>query len=392
MDGQDNQEGLEVVGVEEEDFDAILARLEDLPLPRLREAFEARPELARVTDANGWTLLHHVVHRGMPAHCAAVVVHFWPESVRHRARNGGQLPMHLVNHLTQHSAADFLLDVWPEAVLHTYGPDEDGNFPFFCSIKNGARLRIVLRLFLQRYLPPDWDGEGGFPPEMAADHPAFRDGVRALQLALEVNAHLGVINLVLLGWPASLQERLVNGLTPVHLAIATGGARDVVEYLVHWRPAMVREQDGDGNLPIHYAGWHHDEAWRADADAARALIEAWPESLLEANHAGELPVHRAVQASSPALVQVLAELSPQSLHARNAAGLTPLHLAVARGPDASPGVVACLLDQHPGVLQQRDAHGLLPMALAVASRAPLDVLFLCVLKWPECVPHGGDRA
>jgi hypothetical protein len=91
------------------------------------------------------------------------------------------------------------------------------------------------------------------------------------------------------------------------------------------------------------------------------------------------------QANSLALVQVLSEPSPQSLQARNAAGLTPLHLAVARGPDASPGVVACLLDQRPGVLQQRDARGLLPMELAVASRAPLDVLFLCVLKWPECV-------
>jgi hypothetical protein len=391
MDGQDNHEGLEVVGDEEEDFNTIVALLEDLPLPRLREAFEARPELARVTDANGWTLLHHVIHRGMPAHCAAVVVHFWPESVRHRARNGGQLPMHLVNHRTQHSAADFLLDVWPEAVLHTYGPDEDGNFPFFCSIKNGARLRIVLRLFLQRYLPPDWDGEGGFPPEMAADHPAFRDGVRALQLALQVNAHLGVVNLVLLGWPASLQERLGDECSPLHFAVANGGAHDVVEYLVRWGPGAVREQDGHGNLPIHYAGWHHDEAWRADADAARALIEAWPESPLEANRAGELPVHRAAQTDSRALVQLLAERSPQSLRVRNRAGRTPLHEAVAR-QDASPSVVACLLDQRPGVLQLRDKKGLLPMELAVASRAPLEVLFLCVLKCPECVPQGGYRA
>jgi Ankyrin repeat len=160
-----------------------------------------------------------------------------------------------------------------------------------------------------------------------------------------------------------------------------------------WRPGAVRDRDGEGNLPIHCAGWHPGDAWRANAEAAQLLIQTWPASLLETNHAGKLPVRRAAQTHSQALVQqLLAEPSPRSLRVRDAAGSTPLHVAVARQDYPPPDVVECLLDRWPGALQLRDKKGLLPMELAVASRAPLDVLFLCVLKWPECVPHGGDRA
>jgi hypothetical protein len=397
MDGQDNQEGLEVVGLEEEDFDTVLARLEDLPPEELIEAFKARPELARVTDASGWTLLHHVVHAGLPTHCAFIAVHFWPEAVQQRGGEG-ELPLHLVNARTEPAAVVLLVRRWPEAAQHSYGAaDEEGNYPFFCAIRNGAPPEVVLLLFGARY---------GDDAVMAADHPASQDGVRALQIALESNADHVVVGIVHRGWPDSIQATFSHRRTPLHVAVAHGASHAVVRVLVGLRREAVLELDDDGCLPIHHVrsftawvpgdGSFPSDSWQ-NADTAQLLIQTQPVCMLLKNTAGQLAVHKAVQTNSLALVQVLVEQSlpyskyVRTLLARDAAGSTPLHVAVAR-PDAPAPVVKYLVEQGPGALRERDNNGFLPWELAVASGAPLDVLFLCVSTWPECLPPGGDRA
>jgi Ankyrin repeat len=398
MDGQDNQEGLEVVGAEEEDFDAILARLEDLPPEELHHAFAARPELARVTDANGWTLLHHVVHKGVSADRAFIVAHYWPESVQHRGREE-ELALHLANAETDPAAVLLLLRLWPEAARHSYGAvDEAENYPFFCAIRNGAPPQIVLLLFGARY------GDGAV---MGADHPAAHDGVRALQISLEGNADPVVVAIVHTGWPDSIHAAFGHGRTPLHVAVAHGAPQAVVRDLIGLRQEAVLERDDDGCLPIHYVrsftewvpgdGSFQSDSWQ-NADTAQLLVQMEPVCMLLRNNAWQLAVHKAAQTDSLALVQVLVEQSlPYSWHlrtllARDAAGSTPLHVAVARGPDAPPAVVKYLVEQGPGALQERDNNGFLPWELAVACGAPLDVLFLCVSTWPECLPPGGDRA
>jgi hypothetical protein len=50
-------------------------------------------------------------------------------------------------------------------------------------------------------------------------------------------------------------------------------------------------------------------------------------------------------------------------------------------------MVTFLLHQSPRALQLRDASGSLPVEVAAAGDAPLDVLFLLVTKWPECLPR-----
>lgn len=97
------------------------------------------------------------------------------------------------------------------------------------------------------------------------------------------------------------------------------------------------------------------------------------------------------KSSSLDLVRALVAEEPSSseslLRARTvAAGSTPLHAAVSRPDATSPDVVEYLLEGWPGALRIRDAHGYLLLELAVERHAPLDVLFLCLLKWPECVP------
>jgi Ankyrin repeat len=398
MDGQDNQEGLDVAGVEEEDFDAILARLEDLPLEELHHAFAARPELARVTDAaNGWTLLHHVVHKGVSAERAFIVAHYWPESVQHRGREG-ELPLHLANAETDPAVVLLLLRRWPEAARHSYGAaDEAENYPFFCAIRNGAPPQIVLLLFGARY------GDGAV---MGADHPAAHDGVRALQIALEGNADPVVAGIVHTGWPDSIHATFGRGRTPLHVAVAHGASHAVVRDLIGLREEAVLERDENGCLPIHYVRsfteWvpgevlFQSDSWQ-NADTAQLLIQTQPVCMLLKNTAGQLAVHKAVQTNSLALVQVLVEQSlpyskyVRTLLAHDAAGSTPLHVAVAR-PDAPAPVVKYLVEQGPGALRERDNNGFLPWELAVSSGAPLDVLFLCVSTWPECLPPGGDRA
>jgi hypothetical protein len=155
---------------------------------------------------------------------------------------------------------------------------------------------------------------------------AWRTG-RALGRALRANADVEVVRLVRGTWPDAIRAHYGNLRTPLHDAVLIRVPHGVVAELVQWRPEAISERDDEGNLPIHYLylRWYHRlQGLQVDVDVARLLIEAWPGSLLEANDAGELPLHRAVQSDSLPLVRLLVEQNPQALHVGTAAGSAPL--------------------------------------------------------------------
>jgi Ankyrin repeats (3 copies) len=389
----------------------IFALLRRRTVAPLRRALEGRPDLVRVTDdaATGWTLLHHIVHMGLPLAFAELVVGAWPGIVRERGHGGraewGQLPVHLVNARTVREVAALLVQAYPEGlrlpgdlVDHPNCPLE----PFHCALRSGASVGVVRDLLEARY-KPEWDASPSHDPLRASKlplkDPLRVDGVKALSLALQAHADVQVIRLVREAWPDAIHDPTHPAYgyqwSALHDAIQRDASPEVVSLLAQWRPKALHERDADGNnLPIHLLypswSWEHHRTRRLLARSmgvARALLEAWLGSLLEANPAGEYPLHRAVRSGWLPLVRLLAEQNSEALKVREA-GSTPLHVAAAAHADSAAEareILTYLVEQGRDAIELRDAHGLRPLEVAAATGATLDVLFMIVSTRPESV-------
>jgi hypothetical protein len=398
-----NAQGEGAVAVAVEVEDPIFQDLEYLTAARLQAVIAARPDVIRVTDSNGWQVLHHIFHRGLTLPFATVVVRAWPGSVRRRpgrvgTGQAGPLPIHLANARTDPDVAALLINLYQEGlwVPHKYEPYTPLE-PFLGAVKNGAPFAIVSALFAARYSP------AGVAPRhdplllalREAQDPVRGHGRTALRLALvNRSTDVEVVRLLRRAWPDAVGRMdFRSWRTPLHLAVLKAASHEVVTELVQWRPAMVRERNEDGCLPSHMLdlGWyrhrHRINHVHADASAAQVLVNEWPGSLLEPNSDGDLPVHRVVQSGPVAVVEVevLVGPSPESLRARNGAGQTPLMVALCQ-PQVSLEMVEYLVDQCPDALTVRDASGLLPLEVAASKAdASLDVLLVLVSSKPECV-------
>jgi ankyrin repeat protein len=368
--------------------DPIFADLENLTLEQLQSAVEARPDVVRATDAaNGWTLLHHAVHRGWLHDIGRYLLEVGPDAARTRARNGGPLPIHLVNHLTKPVVALLLSQTFPGALHLSYEPKEEGNVPFHCAIKNGAPLRIVVLMFLLRYEParvaasPAWLDTTILSAVMFyerfhamdqhlrefCDRTTAQDGERALFLALVTHADLSVVRFLDWAWPASIQARCGKGRNPLHFAVL-GASHEVVTLLLKWRPEAARERDDQGCLPIHYVRsfttpWP-DRTAPSWPDAAQALVMVWPESLQQMNNAGEIPLHGAAESNSLPLVQFLVEEYPEGVQHRSNDGSLPLHEAVRAAEPVGEQVVPYLFLQWPESVRETTNDGRTVLHLA----------------------------
>jgi hypothetical protein len=78
IDPRMSAQGEEVVAVAAEVEDPIFQKIGYLTVARLQAVIAARPDVIRVTDSNGWQVLHHIVHWGLTLPFAAVVVRSWP--------------------------------------------------------------------------------------------------------------------------------------------------------------------------------------------------------------------------------------------------------------------------------------------------------------------------
>jgi ankyrin repeat protein len=251
-----------------------------------------------------------------------------------------------------------------------------------------------------RYYKPDWAASPSHDPlrvtRRALQDPIRVDGVKALSLALQANADVQVIRLVREAWPDAIHDPMHPAYgyrwRALHDAIQRDASPEVVSLLAEWRPKALRKRDDDGNLPIHllYPSWsrehHRTRRLARSMGMARALLEAWPGSLLQANPAGEFPLHRAVRSGWLPLVRLLAEQNSEALQ-EPAGGSTPLHVAAAAHADSAEAreILTYLVEQGRDAIELRDAHGLRPLEVAAATGATLDVLFGIVTTRPESV-------
>lgn len=112
---------------------------------------------------------------------------------------------------------------------------------------------------------------------------------------------------------------------------------------------------------------------QAPSEVVRALIAAYPDSLLTKDSSGDLPLHLACRerASKSVIGAVLAE-EPSAAKVRDDEGRLPIHLACRHGTEAK--VVESLIMCYFRGIATPDAYHLLPIHWACAQNASLAVV------------------
>jgi ankyrin repeat protein len=208
-------------------------------------------------------------------------------------------------------------------------------------------------------------------------------------------------------YPLGLRQRDGDGDLPVHLASETSPP-EVFRAVINGWPDSVKERTRGGRydqprlLPIHGACRRpcSDQASAAAAtQVVRLAAEAWPESLMEGDAKGRLPLHCALQWSTPTshtagLVEFLASWCPQALHERDDRGYLPFHYAVER---TGIETVRYLVRNFPMSVTVRAKTNDSETALVLAIRAFVDpptYLGYLVGAWPGALrePSTGGRS
>jgi hypothetical protein len=130
--------------------------------------------------------------------------------------------------------------------------------------------------------------------------------------------------------PLSTGSGPAMGETPLHVA-ATAAELPVVEWIVQVCPQAVHVRDTAlGRLPIHRL--LQACSTRTDIDiptkvfpVLRCLVHAWPDSLLETDLIGKVPLHTACESQLPHdMIQYLVDERPESVWRKDATGSLPL--------------------------------------------------------------------
>jgi len=113
----------------------------------------------------------------------------------------------------------------------------------------------------------------------------FHEACRNQKVTLEI------VQLLYNIFPEALRLRNNYGYLPIHRLCFNTDLDDttsikILRFMLEIDPTLVREEMGDGSLPIHYAVRHKSTAF------CKILIDAYPESL-RIESGGELPIHSA---------------------------------------------------------------------------------------------------
>jgi ankyrin repeat protein len=155
-----------------------------------------------------------------------------------------------------------------------------------------------------------------------------------------------------------------------------------VQYLASLWEEAVLQTDNQGCFPIHYVRSFTNDPSILDPsilDPAEMLFMMWPESLQQANDAGEIPLHGAAESNSLPLVQFFVEKYPAGLQHRSNDGLLPIHKAVQAAQPVGEQVVPYLVQQWPDSVLEVTNDGRTVLHLAVAGRGGPALIDLLVV-------------
>jgi ankyrin repeat protein len=123
---------------------------------------------------------------------------------------------------------------------------------------------------------------------------------------------------------------------------------------------------------------------KASADAARILVQAWPESITQEDSHGTMPLHSAFDGPYPplALVKYLVQQDSGAARVHNSYTGEPLLHSAIDTEEARLPVVQLLVKEYPGALDAVSENGRRPLFVAIDGNAPLGVIRLLVRAGP----------
>lgn len=267
---------------------------------------------------------------GLPLHCAIMadfieavssLLSVFSDGVRVPLPIGGmrQLPLHLASHVGSVEIIRELLSLWPESIHQV---DDNKCLPIHCALRGpvpyvSASFRS-LRLPALQVLIAAW-------PEGVREFNTF--GCSPLDEGFctlggsdggELN-HRPILDALISAWPTCFSSRNHEGQVMLHriVGIPRMPLAAVKEAITAW-PEGLRCRDDDGDLPLM-------TAIRRDADVAiiQCLLEAWPDSVRETNHAGEIALHCCGFRTEAVVSDMLVAAWPDSVACRDLNGTLP---------------------------------------------------------------------
>jgi len=215
------------------------------------------------------------------------------------------------------------------------------------------------------------------------------------------NQFCQVIRLLIQAWPDSVREEDGRGYLPLHYACERGCTYDVIQFLVECYPMSLRTRTKHFcTLPLHLAlqgelGWGRSKlSW----ETIRFLVQAWPDAMREKDDLMDyLPLHFAIHfgctdietdlmnrackvKSSLTAIKWLVQVWPNAVRVQDDVGWLPLHLAVRFGCTAD--VVQILVYEWPESCQVPTTNDMLPLHFACSHQSSAVTLFLL-----DCYPQ-----
>ena len=204
--------------------------------------------------------------------------------------------------------------------------------------------------------------------------------------ALQNREPLGVIRSIVERTPALLRERNEIGDLPLHYAIQNSLPPGSVRYLLDEWPESVRVRTAEetkSELPIHLACWIDDNA--LTLEYLPFLVAAWPQSLQEKNYLGDLPLHNILKGVPfPPLdtVRSLVDAYPDALQVVGHCGYLPLHIAMCEQDEPDIPVIRYLVERCPKAVRLKTRELGFALVVAIRSSMPLPVIRDLVHQWP----------
>lgn len=235
----------------------------------------------------------------------------YPKAVEIPAKEGS-LPLHTA--CIRGASADvirFLVEAYPQALQvreknHCYTP-------FVAALWLGKPTKAVIQLLMSAQEDADLEN-------------ALHGACTNKDCPLETIEYLSSLQ------PEALQVKsTINGRLPLHTACYSGSPLEVITFLVEAWPESIRVGNCEGMLPLHEAC-----GGAPQLDTIRYLLEAYPESIRirDTGRGRFLPLHWCCRnrTTSPMVYDLLLAAYPESIQERTHAGELPFHLVAGPRP------------------------------------------------------------
>lgn len=247
-----------------------------------------------------------------------------PSTALRQRDTTGLTPLHLLcrRHGTQHMslrAIEIILEVVPAAASKMDGQDY---LPLHYACQNGACTDVIACL-LKAY------------PHAARAHTRQRD--LPLTLACAANESVETIQLLIEAYPQAVREQNSSGYTPLHCScLAYNVKLDIVRNLINaWPQSVLQATALSGEYPIQLASRNKTAAlhlrWLLETGSSFAgrSSSALGNNLLQTRCTTEL--HRACVQGSSEVIETIATSNPSWITYMSAMGDNPLHILCKNG-------------------------------------------------------------